>query len=94
MVHARRAELDVYKKSIYACVICCEANGQKRREIRGFGTMTADLPSLADWLRRHQTERPSASRICWCRPTSSLVRWPPMRRRSGAFGRAYLAWIG
>ena len=54
MVHARCAGLDVHKKSVYGCVICCEANGEKRQEKRSFGTVTADLLSLADWLREHQ----------------------------------------
>jgi transposase len=53
VVHARCAGLDVHKKSVYGCVICCEASGEKRREKRSFGTMTADLLSLADWLREH-----------------------------------------
>src|SRR5438477_9533778 len=52
-VHARCAGLDVHKKRVYGCVICCEANGDKRQEKRSFGTMTADLLSLADWLREH-----------------------------------------
>jgi len=54
VVHARCAGLDVHKKSVYGCVICCEADGQKRQEKRSFGTMTADLLSLSDWLREHQ----------------------------------------
>jgi transposase len=53
VVHARCAGLDVHKKSVYGCVICCEANGEKRQEKRSFGTMTKDLLSLADWLREH-----------------------------------------
>jgi transposase len=53
VVHARCAGLDVHKKSVYGCVICCEANGEKRQEKRSFGTMTADLLKLADWLREH-----------------------------------------
>ena len=54
MVHARCAGLDVHKKSVYGCVICCEANGEKRQQKRSFGTMTADLLGLADWLREHK----------------------------------------
>jgi transposase len=54
VVHARCAGLDVHKKSVYGCVICCEATGEKRQEKRSFGTMTADLLSLADWLREHE----------------------------------------
>jgi transposase len=53
VVHARCAGLDVHKKSVYGCVICCEAKGEKRQEKRNFGTMTADLLGLADWLREH-----------------------------------------
>ena len=54
MVHARCGGLDVHKKSVYGCVICCEADGTKRQEKRSFGTMTADLLSLADWLSAHE----------------------------------------
>ena len=34
VVHARCAGLDVHKKSVYACVICSENNGEKRQEKR------------------------------------------------------------
>src|SRR5579863_345624 len=34
VVHARCAGLDVHKKSVYGCVICCEADGRKRQEKR------------------------------------------------------------
>ena len=54
VVHARCAGLDVHKKSVYACVICCEADGKKRQEVRSFGAMTADLLKLSDWLREHE----------------------------------------
>jgi transposase len=53
VVHARCAGLDVHKKSVYGCVICCEANDEKQQEKRNFGTVTAELLSLADWLREH-----------------------------------------
>ena len=54
VVHARCAGLDVHKKSVYACIICCESGGKKRQEVRSFGTMTADLLKLSDWLREHE----------------------------------------
>jgi transposase len=53
IVHPRCAGLDVHKKSVYGCAICCEPNGE-RREKRSFGTMTRDLLHLADWLKQHQ----------------------------------------
>jgi transposase len=53
IVHPRCAGLDVHKKSVYGCVICCEPDGERRKK-RSFGTMTRDLLSLADWLKQHQ----------------------------------------
>jgi transposase len=43
--------LDVHKASITACVLWAETNGRRRKEKRRFGTFTADLLQLADWLR-------------------------------------------
>jgi transposase len=54
VVHMRCAGLDVHKKSVYACVICLEADGRKKQEVRSFGTVTADLLKLADWLGQHE----------------------------------------
>lgn len=45
VVHQRCAGLDVHKKTVVACVITPEG-----RETKTFGTMTADLLALADWL--------------------------------------------
>jgi transposase len=43
--------LDVHKASVTACVLWAEAGGRRRKEKRRFGTFTADLLALADWLR-------------------------------------------
>jgi transposase len=43
--------LDVHKKTVVACLLCAGADGQHRRELRTFTTMTDDLLALADWLR-------------------------------------------
>src|SRR5258708_16961113 len=51
VVHARCAGLDVHKKSVYVCAICCGRDGQKQQRVRRFGTRTTDLFHLADWLR-------------------------------------------
>jgi transposase len=50
VVHARCAGLDVHKKIVVACRITPGADGTPRKEVRTFGTMTADLLELADWL--------------------------------------------
>jgi transposase len=48
-IFARCAGLDVHKESAASCVRRIEADAVKQ-EVRTFGTMTADLPALADWL--------------------------------------------
>lgn len=44
------AGLDVHKKTVVACCITAQAKGEKQLEIRTFGTVTADLLALSDWL--------------------------------------------
>lgn len=53
VVYERCAGLDVHKKNVYGCVITLEKSGRKKQEVRSFGTMTADLLKLAEWLREH-----------------------------------------
>jgi transposase len=48
VVHERCAGLDVHKKTVVACVVW--GAGKGGRETRTFGTMTAELRSLRDWL--------------------------------------------
>lgn len=48
------AGLDVHKKSVVACAITPGPQGAKQIEIRTFGTMTADLLTLSDWLQARQ----------------------------------------
>jgi transposase len=50
VVHERCCGLDVHKKTVVACVLTPGTTGQPRKEVRTFGTMTADLERLADWL--------------------------------------------
>jgi transposase len=53
VVHERCAGLDIHKKSVYGCAIWPGEKGDKQQEIRSFGTVTAELLRLADWLREH-----------------------------------------
>ena len=50
VVYERCAGLDVHKKSITACVLWALPKGKKKQEKRRFGTFTAELLALADWL--------------------------------------------
>ena len=44
------AGLDVHKKTVVACALVPDPGGQPQPIIRTFGTMTADLLALGDWL--------------------------------------------
>lgn len=50
--HARCAGLDVHRKLIVACIRLAEGR-QVKREVRRFGTTTAELCKLADWLEEN-----------------------------------------
>src|SRR3974377_117706 len=49
-VHERCCGLDVHKETVVACVILAGQGRQLQKEIRTFGTMTAELLEFADWL--------------------------------------------
>lgn len=53
-LYERVAGLDVHKKVIVACVRVLLPNGDSQMEKRNFGTMTADLLALSDWLLSHE----------------------------------------
>ena len=49
-IHERCCGLDVHQKTVVACVLVTGADGAVQRRVRSFGTMTADLLALSDWL--------------------------------------------
>ena len=53
VVYERCCGLDIYKKTVVACVISPGSNRKTQKVIRTFGTMTDDLLALADWLPEH-----------------------------------------
>jgi hypothetical protein len=50
VVHGRCCGLEVHKKVVVAYLLTPGEHGQGTKEVRAFGTMTADLLALADWL--------------------------------------------
>lgn len=54
VIHTHCAGLDVHKKSVVACGMTPGPQGAKLVEHRTFGTMTADILALSDWLTDKQ----------------------------------------
>jgi transposase len=50
VLHDACAGLDVHKKTVVVCVLRSSPGGIPDRQVRTFGTMTAELEQLRDWL--------------------------------------------
>lgn len=70
VVYQRCAGLDVHKKSVTACRILPGKGRGWQKETKRFGTMTADLLSMADWLR--------AGKVSHVAMESTGVYWKPV----------------
>jgi transposase len=53
IIHACCAGLDVHKRTVVACIRGIGPDGTVSREVRTFGTMTAELLALSDWIAAH-----------------------------------------
>jgi transposase len=51
VVYPTCAGMDVHKKDLKVCLVTRDAQGQRRQELRTFGTMTKELLALRDWLQ-------------------------------------------
>jgi transposase len=70
ILHPCCAGLDVHKKTVVACVLCRAPDGQAQKQVRTFGTMTADLLELSDWL--------AAQGVSHVAMESTGVSWKPV----------------
>jgi transposase len=50
VVYERCCGLDVHQKTVVACLVATREDSHVTKEVRTFGTMTADLLELLDWL--------------------------------------------
>jgi transposase len=50
VIYPRVAGLDIHKKLIVACRITPGKGSRVQREVRSFGTTTAAIGQMADWL--------------------------------------------
>ena len=70
LLHPCCAGLDVHKKTVVACARRLGPDGQPVTAVRSFGTMTADLLALADWL--------AAEGVTHVAMESTGVYWKPV----------------
>jgi transposase len=72
--YPRCCGLDSHKKTVVACVLLTDADGTSRRFVRTFGTMTADLLALSDWLQLHAVTQVAmeSTGVLW-RPVFNLL---------------------
>jgi transposase len=50
VLYTHCAGLDIHKQTIVACLVTPGPGGQPHKQLRTFGTMTADILALGDWL--------------------------------------------
>lgn len=62
------------KKTVGACLVTPSADGKPGKQVRGFGTVTADLLTLSDWLTEHGVTHVAmkSSGVSW-KPTWNLL---------------------
>ena len=74
VLYPRCCGLDIHKKTVVACMLLTNPDGTIRRVVRTFGTMTAELLALGDWLRLHEVTHVAmeSTGVLW-RPVFNLL---------------------
>jgi transposase len=70
ILYSRCAGLDVHKETVMACILTPGEGAETHKQIRQFGTTTADLRELAAWLRQEQVTHAALE--------STGVYWKPV----------------
>jgi transposase len=70
VVHPRCCGLDVHKDTVVACVLVSTGRGRPRRAVQTFGTTTAQINALGDWL--------AAQEVTHVALESTGVYWKPL----------------
>jgi len=74
VLYPRCCGLDIHKKTVVACMLLTNPDGTIRRVVRTFGTMTAELLALGDWLCLHEVTHVAmeSTGVLW-RPVFNLL---------------------
>ena len=79
VVYERCCGLDVHKQSVVACRVAPGPDGAPGKQVRTFGTMTADLLELSDWL--------ASAAVTHVAMESTGVFWKPLVRHEALLNR-------
>ncbi len=79
VVYERCCGLDVHKQSVVACRIAPGPDGAPHKQVRTFGTMTADILALGDWL--------ASAAVTHVAMESTGVYWKPIVRHEALLNR-------
>jgi transposase len=69
VIHPRCCGLDVHKETVVACVLCATGS-PPAKAVRTFGTTSAQIVALGDWLAEHQVSHVAME--------STGVYWKPI----------------
>lgn len=74
VLYERCCGLDIHKDTVVACVMITPANGRMKKTIRTFGTTTAEILALRDWIDEQQVSHIAleSTGIFW-RPLYNLL---------------------
>src|SRR4029434_7840614 len=50
--YERCCGLDVHKKTVVACLLVPDAQGERQKQTRTFSTMTVEILAMAEWLQQ------------------------------------------
>jgi transposase len=79
IVYERCCGIDVHKKRVVACLIVPGPTGAPCKQVRTFGTMTADVLELSDWL--------TSAAVTHVAMESTGVYWKPLVRHEALLNR-------
>src|SRR5215472_12402788 len=74
VLYPRCCGVDIPQQTVVACVLLSDPDGGSHRFVRTFGTMTADLLALGDWLDFHGVTQVAMERtgVLW-RPVFNVL---------------------
>jgi len=89
VLYERCCGLDVHKKTVVACVMITSPNGRVQKSVRTFGTTTADILDLRDWIDNQQISHLALEGNVYLRATLAEVSWCLSRMKDNYLSSQY-----